>query len=114
MSIAHQISYVEECPHCKQQITTEQTIIAGKAWHRKCWESTQNYDVKGQRIVVTYIVLLRFFLAHNISYVEECPHCKQQITTESTIVAGKAWHRKCWESTQNYDVKGENCLSYMS
>jgi hypothetical protein len=56
--------------------------VAGKAWHRKCWESTQNYTVR----------------PNELQNQESCPACSKLIASgeETTVSKGRAFHRKCF------------------
>lgn len=87
---ANNIDYTETCPICSNKVTGEAVIVAGKGWHKKCWELTHPSETR-QNVL------------HNE---ESCPRCKAPIAAgaESVVNGGKAWHRKCFDLEETYGV----------
>jgi len=76
----------ESCPSCHEVIISEeQIIVAGKAWHKACYNVSQEPARK-------YGDILRANL-------ETCPACKENIEDafDKIVVAGKEWHKECYK-----------------
>lgn len=125
MPAANILNNAETCPHCLQVISgSETTVVSGRAWHRKCYESTQTYQVRSKSIALIYsvcfVVVPAFLLlvvvaispftdsipANVLNNMETCPKCNKVVapTEESTVSKGRTYHRKCFDIEQEFGV----------